>query len=29
VGERQFKVETRMTPLELELTYTNEALQRV
>ena len=28
VGERQFKVETRMTPLELELTYTNEALQR-
>ncbi len=28
VGERHFKVETRMTPLELDLTYTNEALQR-
>ena len=28
VGERQFKVETRMTPLELQLTYTNKALQR-
>jgi hypothetical protein len=27
VGERHFKVETRMTPLELELTYTNEALR--
>ncbi len=27
VGERQFKVECRMTPLELDLTYTNEALQ--
>ena len=27
VGERQFKVETRMTPLELDLTYTNEALR--
>ncbi len=26
VGERQFKVECRMTPLELDLTYTNEAL---
>ena len=27
VGERHFKVETRMTPLEHELTYTNEALR--
>jgi hypothetical protein len=27
VGERQFKVETWMTPLELELTYTNQALR--
>lgn len=27
VGERQFKVECRMTPLELDLTYTNDALR--
>ena len=27
VGERQFKVECRMTPIEAELTYTNEALR--
>ena len=27
VGERQFKVQTWMTPLELDLTYTNQALQ--
>ncbi|WP_310961334.1 ATP-binding protein [Nocardioides terrisoli] len=29
VGERQFKVEAKMTPLELDLTYTNDALQIV
>lgn len=27
VGERRFKVECRMTPIETELTYTNEALR--
>lgn len=27
VGERQFKVECRLTPLERDLTYTNEALR--
>ena len=27
VGDRQFKVETRMTPLERDLTYTNDALR--